>query len=277
MRNSGGRTLLYTPDAQGNVSQQVNASTGAVVASYAYDAWGGRTVATSDPTAASDPFAGYGELHGYYTDWETGLQLAGLRYYDSAAGRWLNRDPISYAGGVNVYEYCGNGPVGMSDASGLWSKAGAIGGAIACLAALVNFVSSLRDSPCVPNSICHLVVDCVIGGGCLAFVADAVVVETGCLGAFWANCIAAAVCSAFTSLCDEMCDVIKPCPGGNLLNDSICSAMDAAASCISGGALGWMLRNIKFFRPKDLGYIIGNLLGDGFGDFCSQYPPIQSH
>ena len=86
-RNTGGRTLLYTPDAQGNVSQQVNASTGVVVASYAFDAWGGRTVPTSDPTVATDPYAGYGGLHGYYTDWETGLQLCGLRYYDSAAGR----------------------------------------------------------------------------------------------------------------------------------------------------------------------------------------------
>jgi uncharacterized protein RhaS with RHS repeats len=50
---------------------------------------------------------------------EAFLKVCGLRYYDSAAGRWLNRDPISYAGGVNVYEYCGNGPVGMSDASGM--------------------------------------------------------------------------------------------------------------------------------------------------------------
>lgn len=44
-----------------------------------------------------------------------------FRYYDPAQGRWLNRDPIGYAGGVNVYGYCGSGPVQAIDPLGLQS------------------------------------------------------------------------------------------------------------------------------------------------------------
>ncbi|HET6383736.1 MAG TPA: RHS repeat-associated core domain-containing protein [Armatimonadota bacterium] len=46
---------------------------------------------------------GYGAQAGYYTDPETWLVLCTHRYYDPAAGRWLNRAPIGIAGGVNLY------------------------------------------------------------------------------------------------------------------------------------------------------------------------------
>ncbi len=36
---------------------------------------------------------------------------------------WINRDPISYNGGVNLYGYCDSGPVGRVDISGLsWTN-----------------------------------------------------------------------------------------------------------------------------------------------------------
>ena len=41
------------------------------------------------------------------------------RCYDPANGRWLTRDPIGTAGGVNLYSYCGAGPVGNTDPWGL--------------------------------------------------------------------------------------------------------------------------------------------------------------
>ena len=53
-RTTPTRTLLYTADFQGNVSQQVDASSGSVVASYAFDSFGGRLVNSSDPTATTD-------------------------------------------------------------------------------------------------------------------------------------------------------------------------------------------------------------------------------
>ena len=36
-----------------------------------------------------------------------GLILCGQRWYSPAYGRWLNRDPAGYAGGADLYSYCG--------------------------------------------------------------------------------------------------------------------------------------------------------------------------
>jgi RHS repeat-associated protein len=130
-RTTASRTLLYTTDALGQMAQQIDASTGNIIASYLFDAWGARQVSTSDPTAASDPYSGYNTAAGYVTDWETGLQLLGHRYYDPATGRFLNRDPISMAGGVNVYVYVANQPMGQSDPNGTRRGSGSGGGMLA--------------------------------------------------------------------------------------------------------------------------------------------------
>jgi RHS repeat-associated protein len=56
---------------------------------------------------------------GYYTDPNAGgLILCGQRWYDPVIGRWLNRDPIEYDGGLNLYGYCGDNPDGGLDPSG---------------------------------------------------------------------------------------------------------------------------------------------------------------
>ena len=39
--------------------------------------------------------------------------------YHPATGRWLQRDPIGYDGGPNVYEYCRGAPAGRADVWGL--------------------------------------------------------------------------------------------------------------------------------------------------------------
>jgi uncharacterized protein RhaS with RHS repeats len=43
----------------------------------------------------------------------------GLRWYDPDTGRWLSRDPIEEAGGLNLYAYAGNNPVNFIDPIGL--------------------------------------------------------------------------------------------------------------------------------------------------------------
>jgi RHS repeat-associated protein len=75
-------------------------SAGDAVSKHGWDAYG-----TSLGTAPSGPY-GYGAAYGYFTDSETGLCALAFRHYDPATGRFLNRDPIGYSGGVNLYGYC---------------------------------------------------------------------------------------------------------------------------------------------------------------------------
>ncbi len=41
------------------------------------------------------------------------------RYYAPSLGRFLSRDPIGFAGGINLYAYCGGDPVNYRDPEGL--------------------------------------------------------------------------------------------------------------------------------------------------------------
>ncbi|MEZ5162331.1 MAG: RHS repeat-associated core domain-containing protein [Fimbriimonadaceae bacterium] len=111
---SSGATTLYTYDYRGNTVERLN-SAGAILSHHTYDAYG---VMTSN-ISTSDPWAGMGAQSGYYRDSETGLSLCTRRYYDPAGGRFLTRDPIGHAGGLNLYEYCGGNPINRLDADGL--------------------------------------------------------------------------------------------------------------------------------------------------------------
>ena len=44
-------------------------------------------------------------FQGQYCDAETGLHYNRHRYYDPQQGRFTTQDPISLAGGVNLYQY----------------------------------------------------------------------------------------------------------------------------------------------------------------------------
>jgi RHS repeat-associated protein len=49
----------------------------------------------------------------------SGLYLTHYRAYDPRLGRWLSRDPIWEAGGINLYGYVFNDPISNYDPSGL--------------------------------------------------------------------------------------------------------------------------------------------------------------
>ena len=63
-------------------------------------------------------FQTFGFAGGLY-DGETGLVRFGARDYDPSIGRWLNKDPIRFEGGLNFYSYVGNDPVNFVDPYGL--------------------------------------------------------------------------------------------------------------------------------------------------------------
>ncbi|MGE0493026.1 MAG: RHS repeat-associated core domain-containing protein [Vulcanimicrobiota bacterium] len=50
---------------------------------------------------------------------DTGLLYMRQRHYDPTLARFLSRDPIGFAGGLNLYGYVGGNPVNHSDPSGL--------------------------------------------------------------------------------------------------------------------------------------------------------------
>ena len=60
----------------------------------------------------------YLENRGYRYDAETENYYVRNRYYSPSHGRWLTRDPIGYRGGINLYGYVENGPVGNVDGQG---------------------------------------------------------------------------------------------------------------------------------------------------------------
>jgi len=97
---------------------------GLKVKTYSYDAFGRIT----------ESGIGGGDNSYTYTareyDTETGLYYYRARYYDPKAGRFITKDPISFAGGdVNLYAYVGNNPVNWVDPSGmLWGSVFTRGG-----------------------------------------------------------------------------------------------------------------------------------------------------
>ncbi|MGC3932874.1 RHS repeat-associated core domain-containing protein [Pseudomonas atacamensis] len=57
-------------------------------------------------------------FQGQYHDLETGLHYNRHRYYDPGIGRFISKDPVGYAGGLNTYAYAPN-PTGWVDPLGL--------------------------------------------------------------------------------------------------------------------------------------------------------------
>ena len=84
----------------------------------------GAIISLSGDAADDNPFrfsTKYHEATDVGTSGDTPrLVYYGYRFYDPEFGRWLSRDPIGERGGLNLYRFCGNRPLSVLDAVGLY-------------------------------------------------------------------------------------------------------------------------------------------------------------
>jgi len=108
----GGTTnkYFYALDHLGSV-RELTDSSGNIQAQYAYDPYGRKT--NTQGSVDSDF-----QYAGYYFHSSSGLLLTSTRPYSPSLGRFINRDLIEEAGGVNVYAYANGDPVNFSDPMG---------------------------------------------------------------------------------------------------------------------------------------------------------------
>ncbi len=101
---------------------------GAIVEAYDCDAYGNTLIFTAPGADGiwftdDDVQSNYGANEiiycGYRFDPETELYYVRNRTYNPALGRWIQRDPIGYAGGVNLYGYVGGMASAAVDAVGM--------------------------------------------------------------------------------------------------------------------------------------------------------------
>jgi RHS repeat-associated protein len=124
------KKAYYAKDRLGSVRDVLD-ERGKSIARYDYDPYGQFIV---QPEKA--PEFGYAGMR-YHA--ASGLYLTKYRAYDPQTARWLSRDPIEEAGGINLYGYVGGNPISHTDPLGLTpdpacvascvAKGGVIGGA----------------------------------------------------------------------------------------------------------------------------------------------------
>ncbi len=124
--NYNGNDYYYVRNAQNDVIFISNSDNTGVVM-YQYDAWGNMTACydTSDDGMLSiiNPYT----YRGYFYEFETNTYFLKSRYYNPELCRFISADSV-VAGvggdirGYNLFAYCMNDPVNMSDHTGHWPQ-----------------------------------------------------------------------------------------------------------------------------------------------------------
>jgi RHS repeat-associated protein len=109
--SSYGTSSYYAQDGLGSVVGTSN-NTDSTTQTERFDAWGNKLSGTI-PQAAQIGYTGREPD-------ETGLIFYRARYYDPMLGRFVSRDPIGLAGGINRYAYVNGNPVNLVDP---WGRA----------------------------------------------------------------------------------------------------------------------------------------------------------
>ncbi|AOK57346.1 RHS repeat-associated core domain-containing protein [Burkholderia stagnalis] len=110
-------SIAYYHCDQIGTPQEVTDEAGEIAWSARYKAWGEAREVIGE-AARKAGIVNPLRFAGQYFDRETGLHYNRHRYYDPGSGRFISKDPIGLAGGINVYQYAPN-PVQWVDPFGL--------------------------------------------------------------------------------------------------------------------------------------------------------------
>jgi len=129
MKKADGTNYYYHADGLGSITA-LSDNTGAIVETIEYQAYGKPVFKDASGTVIAKPALGnpYTYTSREYDD-ETGLLYYRARYHSIETGRFIQEDPIGFAGGnVNLYAYLTNNPINRTDPLGLWVIYGNWGG-----------------------------------------------------------------------------------------------------------------------------------------------------
>jgi RHS repeat-associated protein len=132
---------------------------GTQVAGYTYDTWG-KLISIKDQNGidvtndkASIGYKNAYRYRGYRYDTGTGLYYLNSRYYNPEWGRFINVDGILGTPGEllshNMYAYCLNNPINMSDPSGRFGFSALFNNIAQVVVAAVAVVTAIVQSPVI--------------------------------------------------------------------------------------------------------------------------------
>ena len=183
--HAGGFDYIYMQDGLGSVTEVTNWH-GTVRRAYVHDSFGNIETQTGTLNP-SNPF----KYTGRELEEETGLYYYRARFYDPEIGRFLNEDPIGFAGGINFYAYVSNNPINFIDPWGLrecepcddcpggaWLGGGFTGGGALGGAFSTSFYNITCDSN--RSKKCNVIAQCTGVGGVGGGITIDTVVYKGC-------------------------------------------------------------------------------------------------
>ena len=118
LASNGQPVVAYFHHDHLGTPMQATDRAGRVVWSAHFNAFGQARITTPEATADQPTITVSLRLPGQIEDVETGLHYNFHRYYDAAAGRYVQSDPIGLAGGINTYAYVDGNPVRYVDPDG---------------------------------------------------------------------------------------------------------------------------------------------------------------
>lgn len=117
LRERSSERLYVLGDAL-NITAVIS-TTGVVQQRYGYTGFGAVRYLNASFGSSTDTYDWETLFGSYRYDPGTGLYQVRYRYYHSLLGRWMTRDPIAEAGGINLFANVGNNPISKVDPMGL--------------------------------------------------------------------------------------------------------------------------------------------------------------